>query len=318
MSATFKASDVSGRATVLVVDDSPQYLRILGETLRDDYEVLVATDGARALQLAMEYAPDVILLDVVMPGMDGFEVLRQLKESDATRQIPVVFVTGRDDAESEVRGLEQGAVDYIAKPLVPAVVRARVRTHAELRRKTLLLEHHAMLDGLTDIPNRRSFDHALEREWRRAWRAEQALALLLVDVDHFKAYNDTYGHGSGDDCLRTVASVLDASMPRGGDMLARYGGEEFVAILPDTDTYGARTLAQIMRQAVADSAIAHSASPVAPHVTVSIGACALRPDDSTSPRDLLNRVDEALYAAKRAGRNRVMTCEGGKSPTSME
>jgi len=291
--------------SILIVDDMPANIRVLADTLKSDYRVRVATSGTKALEIAAsEPPPDLILLDVMMPEMDGYEVCRRLKGDPRTSHIPVIFVTAKDEAEEEALGLGLGAVDYITKPFHLPIVRARVRTHVNLKRKTDLLESLALLDGLTHIPNRRYFDVALQREWARAAREGTPLAVVMVDVDHFKSYNDHYGHGQGDECLRRVANALRARLQRPADVAARYGGEEFVLLLPDTDTEGALVLAESCRAAVNDLRILHAYSDGADHVTISLGVAATHPPDE-SANLLLARADEALYRAKSEGRNRV-------------
>jgi len=245
-----------------------------------------------------------VLLDVVMPGIDGFEVCKRLKSDPALRDIPVIFVTARDSAEDETLGLEVGAVDFIAKPISPPVVRARVRTHVALKRQTDLLRSLAFNDGLTGVANRRWFDERLQVEWLRCRRNRMPLALILLDLDHFKAYNDHYGHQAGDDCLRAVAAAMKARLGRPADLLARYGGEEFVCLLPETPLDGALAKADDLGRAVQDLAIAHAAAATAPVVTISRGVAAMLPEQGHEPAELLQRADAMLYAAKHAGRNR--------------
>jgi diguanylate cyclase (GGDEF)-like protein len=291
--------------SILIVDDMPANIRVLADTLKSDYRVRVATSGAKALEVAASSPPpDLILLDVMMPGMDGYEVCRRLRDDPRTSAIPVIFVTAKDEAEEEAHGLGLGAVDYITKPFHLPIVRARVRTHVTLKRKTDLLDSLASLDGLTHIPNRRRFDDSLRQEWARAAREGMLLAVAMLDVDYFKPYNDHYGHGLGDECLRRVAGALRARLQRPADLVARYGGEEFVLLLPDTDAAGALSLAESCRVAVSALRIPHAYSSAADHVTLSIGVAATQPPND-GPSRLLARADEALYRAKSEGRNRV-------------
>src|SRR5438445_4562689 len=197
------------RQRVLIVDDEPANVHSLAEALGACYDLRFATDGTRALELAGSIAFDLILLDVVMPGMDGFAVLRALKAESATAPVPVIFVTSMGEVADEEQGFDAGAVDYITKPVSAPLVRARVRTHIELKRQRDQLERRALIDELTGIANRRHFDEALDRRWNHALRAQLPLLLVLVDVDHFKQFNDHYGHGAGDDCLKRIAGVLD-------------------------------------------------------------------------------------------------------------
>lgn len=293
------------RATILVVDDSPMNIKILHEILQHDYRIVFATNGKDALDTAAQSLPDLILLDIMMPEMDGYEVCRRLKADPRTQRIPVIFVTALADQDDEAKGLELGAIDYLTKPVNQAVVKARVRNHLELKKYQDFLKNLALLDGLTGIANRRHFDQTLEQEWKRAHRNAQPLAVLILDVDFFKLYNDRYGHGAGDDCLRRVAATLQRCLSRPADLAARYGGEEFVGLLPETDRKGAAKTAEKVRQAVADLAIGHADSQVADHVTISLGVACLIPDEEGSPAQLLEAADQALYRAKQGGRNRV-------------
>jgi diguanylate cyclase (GGDEF)-like protein len=297
-------------ATILLVDDEPSNLRILAAMLKPHYDIKVAIDGNRALSVAAaEPTPDLILLDVMMPGIDGREVCRRLKASPNTRDIPVIFVTALGRSVDEVEGFKLGAVDYITKPFVPPVILARVSTHLELRRKTLMLERMAQLDRLTELPNRRFLDTRLSEEWRRALRGQSPLGLAMLDVDHFKQFNDQHGHGAGDQCLRAVANALQGTMRRSSDFLARYGGEEFVAVLPGARLPGILDHAEHMRAAVEALAIAH-ASASNGWVGVSIGLAIQVPTAHDQAAELLASADSALYAAKASGRNQVALADG--------
>jgi len=294
--------------TILVVDDEPANILALGSLLKHEYRVRVANSGEKALRLLQEGGqphPDLILLDIQMPGMDGYGVCQRIKADPATRDIPIIFVNALDAASDEERGLNLGAADYIAKPFNRAIVRARVRTHMSLKRKNDLLEQMALFDGLTGIPNRRHFDDQLQRESKRSLRQGGSLSLLMMDIDHFKDFNDHYGHGIGDQCLQKVAETLKATLSRPSDMIARYGGEEFVALLPGADANGAREVAEKLRAAVQGLAIPHESSSTAPVVTLSLGCATYSSEAPGAALDgLLKSADEALYSAKRAGRNR--------------
>jgi diguanylate cyclase (GGDEF)-like protein len=251
--------------------------------------------------------PDLVLLDVVMPGIDGFEVCRRLKGNPDTARIPIIFITGRNEEQDEIRGLELGAVDYITKPFSLPIVRSRVRTQLELKRLRDQLERQSMVDGLTGIPNRRLYQDHLALIWGQCLRQRSALSLILMDVDHFKAYNDHYGHQAGDECLVRVAQALENTKRRYLDQVARYGGEEFICILPGTDCAGALARAELMRTAVEALAIPHACSSAAAHVTISLGAACVRPragDDG--PEGAVALADQALYRAKQQGRNRTI------------
>ncbi|MFW5837055.1 MAG: diguanylate cyclase domain-containing protein [Desulfovibrionaceae bacterium] len=294
------------RQKVLIVDDMPTNIKILSDALRDTYRLSAAVRGAEALEIAAsDDPPDVILLDIMMPEMDGYEVLSRLKRNTRTMNIPVIFVTAKSQLDDEIRGLALGAVDYITKPFYVPIVKARLKTHMELKRKSDLLERLALMDGLTNIPNRRKFDLHLTQEMRRLARSKRPISLVMIDIDHFKGFNDSLGHGAGDECLRQVARALDMSLKRPGDLVARYGGEEFSAVLPETDMDGALALAESMRQAVEDLGVRHVASPVSEYVTVSLGAASMTPGPETEPGQLVSAADGQLYESKQNGRNRV-------------
>ncbi|MEE4378359.1 MAG: diguanylate cyclase [Candidatus Competibacteraceae bacterium] len=292
-------------ATLLVVDDMIENIEILNAMLSDDYRILFATNGLDAIDVAQKQAPDLILLDVVMPQMNGHEVCARLKQNPITQEIPIIFVTSKDQEEDEEIGLQLGAVDYLTKPVRPGIVKLRIGIHLELKRYRDFLADLSMTDGLTGIPNRRRFDEFLETEWPRAVRSEIPLSLILADVDHFKAYNDHYGHAAGDRCLQQIAQALVEGLPRRTDLVARYGGEEFVCVLPATDHAGALAIAQRLRERVESRHIDHQYSSAGPFVTVSIGIATLQPDQHSKPRSLLEMADQRLYQAKRAGRNQV-------------
>ncbi len=295
-----------GADTLLVVDDSKTLCRLLGNLLCPRYRVLTAETGEDGFTLALKCRPDLILLDVMMPDMDGFAVCRRLKSDSRTREIPVLFLTALGGEADEMRALEAGGIDFILKPISPPVLAARVRNQLELKHQQDRLRNLSLLDGLTGIANRRRFDHYLEMEWQRCSRNAQPLSLVMGDVDFFKAFNDGYGHGRGDECLRAVAKVFGMALRRPADLAARYGGEEFVCVLPETDQDGARIVAdQIMAQ-MTDLAMPHAFSAIARHVTVSVGiATASRPSLGRSWKRLVEEADMWMYEAKGRGRNRI-------------
>ncbi|MDP1733860.1 MAG: diguanylate cyclase [Sulfuritalea sp.] len=299
---------VQDKPLVLIVDDQISNVKLLAAILGDDYRVRIATTGPDALKLAKTMPqPDLILLDIMMPDMDGYEVCRKLKDNHATQNIPVIFITALTSESDEEMGLDLGAIDYITKPLSAPIVRARVRNHAILKRKADLLESLAHIDSLTNIANRRRLDRALLQEWRRCQRAGASLALLMIDIDAFKAYNDHYGHGLGDVCLTKVAAALAAGLQRPADTVARFGGEEFAVLLPETDIAAAALMGERLREKVAALRIPHAPKRQYEHVTISVGCAAVLPGALLNPQDLLDAADRNLYAAKSAGRNRVCT-----------
>jgi diguanylate cyclase (GGDEF)-like protein len=298
---------------VLIVDDDEMARDVLSRRLeRIGYSVTPVPDGHRALELIAEQTFDVVLLDIKMPGLTGFQVLQAIRRIHSVTDLPVVMVTASDDSASIVEALELGASDYVTKPLDFPVALARIRTQLMLRQMVLALEDAneklerlSFLDGLTNIANRRRFDEFLQTEWRRGVRNGQPLSAIVVDIDSFKAYNDTYGHEAGDETLRKVAGALSATPNRPADLVARYGGEEFVIVLPGTDAAGARHLAERLRAGVERLAIPHATSATAPRVTISLGVATTVPRRDASPQSLIEAADRALYEAKHGGRNRV-------------
>jgi len=309
--------------SILIVDDDPSTVRLMARILSGVGDLRAATNGTDALRLAREAAPDLILLDAEMPGMSGFEVCETVKADPALADCPVIFITSHSGAAYEVAGLEIGATDFIAKPVSPALLLARVNTQLRIKRLTDGLRQISLVDALTGIANRRCFDETLEREWMRARRSCEAFSLLLVDVDCFKDFNDCYGHLAGDACIRSLAQALVVACLRPADLVARYGGEEFAILLPQTPRAGARHIADRVLEATKALGIAHETSLVARHVTVSIGvgcydeASPSWSEQTTGSRgatdrhanctasDLVLAADAALYAAKHAGRAQV-------------
>ena len=293
------------RPRILIVDDEPANIELLIEIFGNDYEVLTALEGLTAQKTATKEKPDVILLDVMMPGIDGYEVCRRLKAEPTTTCTPIIFITGLGDITAETRALELGAADYVTKPITPAAVKARVNNQILLKRAQEQLTRLAITDGLTGLANRRHFDDRMTQEHARHARSGGELSIILLDVDHFKAFNDTYGHISGDGCLTRVAGAISGVVTRATDLVARYGGEEFVCLLPMTNHRGAIAIAEKVRKAVSKLAIPHSQSSVADHVTISLGVITTRCISDRSLSNILALADEQLYAAKSSGRNRV-------------
>ncbi|WP_047248448.1 diguanylate cyclase domain-containing protein [Chromobacterium subtsugae] len=293
------------RPRVLVVDDQAANILLIRELFKDECEIFMAQDGEQAIAQCQALMPDLILLDLVMPGMDGFEACRRLKEDPRTRAVPVIFVSAQREEADEARGFELGGVDYIVKPVNRTILRARVRTHLALKFQTDLLNSIALMDGLTGVANRRKFDEELQTSWLLCARQRQPVALLLLDVDYFKRFNDRYGHQAGDDCLRQVAQAMRRALQRPHDLAARYGGEEFACILPDTDREGAAHLAETILQSIRELGIPHQDSELGGAVTASIGVAVAQPEPDTAPQSLIEAADRQLYQAKRAGRARV-------------
>jgi len=295
--------------TILVVDDDPIILDLIDIMFKDDVKVLRAENGNYGVEIARTELPDLILLDVRMPNLDGYEVCRQLKEQTETMDIPVVFLTARTETQDEFKGLELGAIDYIAKPIVPQIVEVRIRNHLMQKKMRDQLAIMSSVDGLTGLSNRRRFDEYMDQEWRRGGRNEYPISLLMIDVDHFKLYNDTYGQQQGDNCLRAVADEIATHLRRPSDLTARYGGEEFAVVLPDTPLEPAMDLAERIRAGIDGLNMEHTASETADHVTISIGLSSVVPSDEITIESFIEAADKNLYQSKHNGRNRVTGSE---------
>ncbi len=293
----------SATPKILVVDDDSLIRQLLSALLAPFGDVVVETSGAEALQQIEQIKPDLIVLDVQMPGMDGYEVCKRLKENETTASIPVVFLTASSSNEDEERGLEIGATDFIRKPISPQIVRTRVSNILNLQSATRQLELLASTDPLTGAYNRRHFMETGNSELLRSKRYNHAFSVLMLDIDHFKSVNDKYGHNIGDEALIQTVRVIEETL-RGEDTLGRLGGEEFAVLLPETDVSQAGLLADRIRVAI--DKIVIETDTYALTFTMSIGATELREDDKHLD-DLLKRADEALYQAKDRGRNRVIS-----------
>lgn len=313
---------------ILIVEDDPFNQEILSKILiYQGFQVTIAKSGEEALQKIRQTPIDLVLLDIMMSGLDGFETCEKIQQDPAIRDIPIIFMTALTNAESKVRGLELGAVDYITKPFHPAEVIARVKIHLKLCATTKELKaevkqhaqtvqklekaNHALyqlanLDGLTQVANRYRFDEFLSEEWFRLARERKPIGLVMCDVDHFKVYNDHYGHQAGDECLRKIALEIHKSARRPADLVARYGGEEFVVLLPQTEECGVQHVAEIVCESIRNLNIPHDYSPSHEVVTISVGGCSMIPDSTTSPTVLVDSADKALYQAKSQGRNQFV------------
>jgi two-component system cell cycle response regulator len=289
---------------VLVVDDCRLIRALVQARLKDEpIELHFATNGVEGLGLARSLLPDLILLDVVMPDLDGPEVIRRLKSDPATLQIPVIFLTGADSTEAKVLGFELGAVDYVTKPFDPTELKARVRSTLKTKYLMDLLAQRAMIDGLTGLWNRAYFNERVPAEISLARRMGNQVSLVLFDIDYFKKLNDAHGHPFGDEVLRAVSRAMSTRL-RSSDVACRYGGEEFAIILPNTDAPRAGILAEDIRSRIADLAISRGKEQLVT-VTASFGITDLGRDQDGQA--MLQAADDALYEAKRSGRNRVVT-----------
>lgn len=289
------------QARVLVVDDQPLNIQVISQILGAHYQIFMATSGQQAIEFCLQTPPDLVLMDVVMPDMDGLETCQKMKKDSALADIPVLFVTALSEPEEENACWQAGGVDFLHKPVNPSTLLNRVKAHLTLKLQTDLLRELVYLDGLTGAYNRRYYDDYYLRQLAQARRTKQPLALMMIDIDLFKQYNDHWGHLLGDDCLIAVAQTLKSLLHRPVDLFARYGGEEFVCVLPDTDTQGAIHLAEYLLKAVSQLTIAHPKSEFQV-VTISIGVAVWQPQDSAD-MDLQELADKQLYQAKNAGRN---------------
>ena len=301
---------------VLLVDDSLFILEALRQVLISNhggvsgipdmnYSVITATSGQQALEKVAAERPDLILMGVIMPGMSGFDVLARLKESNDTRHIPVIIISGLTEDEDEEKGFLLGAVDYVKKPFKKAVVLARIKTHLKTIEQMRIIEQHSLMDSLTNMPNRRSLDNRMEAELGRAIRGKIPTSILMIDIDHFKKFNDTYGHRQGDLVLQAVAHTITSSLKRSSDFAARWGGEEFMTLLPNTDLKGAVVVAEHIRLAIAGGAVMSLSGSLPLKVEASIGAASFVPVLGDTFSELIEKADKALYIAKESGRNRV-------------
>lgn len=290
---------------ILIIDDSPTQADFLKSILVQDYEITVANVAEEGLRCAKDGGFSLILLDIVMPGMDGFSLLKKLQEEIVTRHVPVILITSLSDEASEERGLTLGAVDYIRKPFRDTIVQARVNTHVKLYCYRSQVERQAMVDQLTGVANRRRYEICCRDKWQDAIRLGAPISLCMFDIDNFKTYNDTFGHPAGDRVLMEVAQTISRLLRRSTDFFARYGGEEFVAILLGEEAAEAHQYVKQIRRMVENKRIPHNPD-VAPYVTVSIGGVTIRPKSGDSYDTFLKIADTMLYDAKRFGRNQVV------------
>lgn len=296
---------MNNRERILIIDDSPVQADSLKSILQDQYIITLAHTAEMGLQCARKGNYDLILLDVIMPEMDGFILLKKLQEEIITRHTPVILITSLNDVENEERGLTLGAVDYITKPYHPPIVRARVNTHIKLCRYRQQVEQKAMIDPMTGVSNRRGYDMCYYKKWQDAIRLKTPISLCMMDIDKFKMYNDTFGHPAGDKVIRDVARVATDHLRRSTDFFARYGGEEFVAIIQGSNAETAFSQLTQLRKAVEELQIPHNPE-VSKWITISVGGVTVQPKLGDSYETYLKIADTMLYDAKRFGRNQVV------------
>jgi len=299
------------KSKILLVDDEPGNIRALSRAIDAGHDVHFSNSGKETLELIQKKQFDLILLDIIMPDIDGFKVFHKIKSLANSLNVdtPVIFITSSITENDEIKGLQMGAVDYISKPFHPAVIQVRVRNHLRTKKMHDLLSKQSLHDELTKLPNRRFFEQQFNDEWNRALRYKFPLSLIMIDIDYFKNYNDEYGHLEGDICLKQVAQQLLLKLERASDFIARYGGEEFVCLLPDTDIEASKVMAEKLRQSIIDLKIPHSKSLAARHLTISLGLASVIPEKKLKITDLIHTADKNLYLAKKRGRNSVMMDE---------
>ena len=301
---------MENKNTILVVDDMTTALLLLHDLLKDTYEVKIAKSGTKALEiLESPNDIDLILLDIEMPDINGYDVCKRIKNNETIKNIPIIFITGRTSQEDEEYGLNLGAIDYITKPFNKAIVKLRIKNYLDLKIKNDMLEKLSMYDGLTNIRNRRYFDETFEKTFNEIKRDKKSLAVLMIDIDFFKPYNDNYGHGQGDETLRKVAKALEKTIKRASDFVARYGGEEFVILLKDINKDGVEAVANNLLNAIRELKITHEFSKIENYVTVSIGVSYYNSSSDITKLELLLKADETLYNVKNSGRNNFAILE---------
>ena len=295
------------KETILIIDDNKLNIMALIRILGSEYMIYFEDDAAKGLQSAKTFNPDLILLDIVMPGITGFEVIKILKSDKDTRDIPVIFLTGRSDVQDEELGFVLGAADYIKKPFSTAIVMLRVSHQLKMQRLLREVYNLSVEDVLTGLGNRRHFNNVLLQEWQRSARQQLPLGFMILDIDYFKKVNDTYGHVSGDAVLKAVAEIIKNSVSRSTDHVARWGGEEFAVILYETDLVGTMTVAEKIRKSI-ESTVFELTDNITVDITISIGVhCIVAEADSAyTLKSFISDTDAALYEAKNLGRNRVV------------
>jgi len=295
--------------SVLIIDGETASHNALTNMLSKDYKVYAVKNRRDAIKIAKEHQPDVVLLGVLMPEKDDYETLSKLKSDEDTQMIPVIIVSGETNVEHEEKGLALGASDYIRKPYAPSIIKLRVQNQINIVNQLYKINQLSTTDQLTGIPNRRSFNAQLNKEWGRNMRDKKPLSLMILDIDWFKVFNDTYGHQQGDEVLRIISAALQKSLRRSSDFAARWGGEEFVILLPNTNINGALVNAERIRENIEQTSIT-TLNGQSVGLTVSIGVATIVPTKDLNQSVLISQADRALYAAKENGRNKVCKFDG--------
>lgn len=293
----------SKKNLILIVDKHTESLRQLGELLKSLGDIVFATSGKAAHFMACHRKPDLVITKIDLGDISGLELCKRIKSHRESKECSVIVMAEAKYRDLELAALDAGCVDFIAAPFQPAVVQARVRTHIMLSRRQNLLQVLADRDGLTEVYNRRFFENQARVELKRHFRQQQALTLALLDIDHFKPYNDAYGHLQGDLCLREVAHAIGGGSRRPGEFVSRYGGEEFAVVLPNTNIQNAHKYGRWICHQVLSLAIPHGHSATVPFITISAGIATVIPDAGTTLENLITAADSALYLAKESGRN---------------
>ncbi|MCL2020198.1 MAG: diguanylate cyclase [Oscillospiraceae bacterium] len=293
------------RKKIILADDDITSLKLGRDALSDIYEITTVPSGEKLLKLLGNMTPDLILLDVEMPEMNGYETIKRIKDNPEFQNIPVIFVTGLSSDNEEETGLLLGAVDYVKKPFKKAILRARINTHLQIVELMRELEQLTAIDPLTKISNRRGFDAQFKKEWKRAVESKFYIGFMIIDADDFKSYNDTYGHSQGDVLLKKISDVFNSYCKSEQGIAARWGGEEFVLLLPGADMDGIFEAAEEIRKNI-ESLVIHTGSGEETSTTISIGVNSIIPDNASKPADFIDKADQALYNAKKTGKNKVL------------
>ena len=292
------------KRTILIIDDSDSCIATLTRVLDNEFSIIVEKSGHEGIETAKKIVPDIIILDIQMPDMDGFETIKVLKKTVSTRNIPVIFITALTKIADEEKGLKLGGSDFITKPFSADIVKLRVRNQIRMLDYISTIEQLSRIDQLTGLPNRRSFHERLTAEWKLAIREGTTISIMVMDIDHFKNCNDTFGHLLGDAVLQKIATVIKGNARKPTDFAARWGGEEFIVLLPKTDAEGALMVAESIREDIEDYTIIFKDNRKT-KVTMSVGVNTHSPTKDCSVNSFLHFADNALYAAKGNGRNNV-------------